>query len=324
MGAPMLAFRRGLIITLILLITISLALSHDTGMSLNKKPIIVCTTSVLASVAKDLVGDSAIVEVIASPAVCPAHYDVKPSDVEAFKEADLILMHGIEPWVEELRKASGSNAPVIKIPGPWNTPDALKSVYERVAKAIEENLGLDVKLRLERCIKAIDDTANYLKAYAEVHNFTGVPVVCMAWQIDFIKFLGFRIVASYGPPERVTAKEYEEIIKNATEAHAILVIDNVQSGTELGKKIALEIGGVEVALTNFPNMTPELNNMTMVMKWNAERLAEALTMAELKGRISTLKERLETYKTATYVLIAITTVLIIVTTGIVFKLRRTQ
>ena len=305
---------------LALLLLVVFLTSHSVVLA-KEKPIIVCTTSVLASIAKDLVGDKAIVEVIASPAVCPAHYDVKPSDVETFKEADLILMHGMEQWVKALKEASGSNALIVKIPGSWNSPDALKARYEAVAKAIEDNLGIDVSDRLGKCINKIDDLGKYLKEYSKKHGFEGVPVVCMAWQVAFIKYLGFKIVATYGPPEKVTAKEYSEIIKNATSAGAILVIDNIQSGTELGKKIALEIGGVEVALTDFPGISPEMNNVTAMLKWNVEKLADALAKANLQREVNILKEQLDTYRTATIVLMAITVVLVLLVIGLAIRLK---
>lgn len=105
----------------------------------------------------------------------------------------------------------------------------------------------------------------------------------MLWQKKFIEYLGFRVVAVFKPPEMVSAKEYREIIENATKNKALLVVDNLQSGTELGKKIASEIGGVEVALTNFPGLSPELVNMTEVMKYNAMKLAEALEYARVRN-----------------------------------------
>jgi len=300
---------------------VTIVLTSHSVVSAKEKPIIVCTTSVLASIAKDLVGDKAIVEVIASPAVCPAYYDIKPSDVETFREADLILMHGIEQWVKALKEASSSNAPIVEIPGTWNAPDTLKERYEAVAKAIEDNLGIDVSDRLSKCVNRIDDLGKYLKEYSKGHDFEGVPVVCMAWQVAFIKYLGFKIVATYGPPEKVTAKEYSEIIKNATSAGAILVIDNIQSGTELGKKIALEIGGVEVALTNFPGISPEINNITAMLKWNVEKLADALAKVNLQREVNVLKEQLDTYRTATIVLMAITVVLVLLVIGLAIRLK---
>ena len=287
----------------------------------NEKPIVVCTTSVLASIVRDLADEKVVVEVIASPTICPAHYDVKPSDVEAFRHADLILMHGFEPWVEELKRASGTEAPIVKIPGPWNTPKALKDKYTKVANALSEYLGIDMSERLKECLGSIDETANWLQKYAEEHGFRDKPVVCMLWQKNFIEFLGFKIIAIYGPPEKVSAKQYESIITNATKSHAVLVIDNIQSGTELGKKIASEIGAIEVAISNFPGIAPELNNITSVMKWNAQQIAEALENKDTLVKINELRNEVNTWRMASISIsvIAIAELIIII---IMAKLRR--
>jgi len=266
---------------ILIALTGSALLTHTTNSS-NGKPVVVTTTSVLASIVRDLAGNEVIVEVIASPSICPAHYGVKPSDVYKLKGADLILRQGFEPWLEDLVKASGSKAPIVTIKGPWNTPELLKGKYVAVANALEKYLGINVSAKLRKCLKAIDDTSTWLKEYAKEKGFVGTPVVVMQWQKAYVSFLGFKVVATYPPPEKVTPSLYEEIIKNATEGKALLVIDNLQSGTELGKKIAEEIGGVEVALTNFPGTAPGLNNMTEVMKHNAELLAQALYFAKLK------------------------------------------
>jgi len=247
------------------------------------KPIVLATTSVLASIVRDLAGDRVVVEVIASPSICPAHYDVKPSDVEKVREASLILRHGFEPWVEDLVKASGSNASIVNIKGPWNTPRFLREKYVAVANILNEYLDINVSVNLERCLRVINKTSEWLKSFAEENGFTGTPVVAMKWQEGFLSFLGFNIVASYGPPEKVTPRQYEELIMNATEKNALLVVDNLQSGTELGRKIASEINGVEVALTNFPGTAPRLDNMTEVMKYNTQLLAQALYFARLKS-----------------------------------------
>lgn len=235
---------------------------------------IVCTTTVLASIVEDLTGE--MCEVIASPTVCPAHYDIKPSDVEKVREADLIICHGIEPWVDELVKTSGKNITVLKVPGPWNTPQLLREKYITIAEELEK-FGYDVNL--EKCLKSINKTESYLKEFAKEHGFVNTPVVCMQWQESFVKFLGFKVLATYPPPEMVSAKKYEEIIEKGKGSK--LVIDNLQSGTELGKKIANELGAVEVALSNFPIE----GNVTEMMVKNAEKLAKALE--EEKGEKKT-------------------------------------
>ncbi|MCS7102406.1 MAG: zinc ABC transporter substrate-binding protein [Candidatus Korarchaeum sp.] len=258
---------------------------------------VVCSTTVLCSIVRDLTSDSIEVEVITPPNVCPGHYDVRPSDAYALTEADLVLYHGIEPWVEELGRASGSLAPAVKVSGGWNTPDTLKSLYVNVSKVLDRYLGLNTSTKLERCLKAIDETAEGLRRIAEGRGFSGKPVVSMMFQADFLRSLGFRVVATFPPPERVSAKLFESIVKNATESKAVLVVDNLQSGTEVGFRIASQVDALEVALSNFPESPPELKNMTQVMKWNAERLADALSYAELKASVRKSSSRAQLYET---------------------------
>lgn len=292
------------------------------------KPLVVTTTTVLGSVVRDLAGDLVVVEVIASPAACPAHYDVRPSDVEAFRRADLILAHGMEPWVDVLREASGARAPLVAVRGPWNTPTALRRVYESVAKALADNLGIDVSARLQQSLRAINETESWLKSFAAENGFTGKPVVAMRWQAPFLSFLGFRVVATYGPPETVTAREYEEVIANATREKAILVVDNLQSGTELGEEVARRIGAVHVVLTNFPMALPDVANVTEVMRYNAmllaKALSEALNEALLRDEIARLRGEVELLRGSVVALGGLAAALAVATTASAVRLRRAR
>ncbi len=291
--------------TMILISLLLIGLFCNTTAISGEKPLVVCTTTVLASIVNDLAGDLVSVDVIASPSVCPAHYDVRPSDVDAFARANLILMHGFEPWVKDLKEASGSKAPVVKIKGGWGTPKDLKERYKDVARALEENLGINISDRLNRCITSIDAIDTWLKEFSSSNGFTGTPVLCMMFQKEFVDYLGFNVVATYPPPEKISAKQYKSLVENATRGGAVLVVDNVQSGTDLGNKIAAEIGAVEVALTNFPGIVPHLNNMTEVMKWNAMKLSKALENARITGELNKVEEQLKGWITATYALLIV-------------------
>ncbi len=267
------------------------------------KPIVVTTTSVLGSIVRDLAGDLVDVIVIATPTICPAHYDIKPSDVEAVKRAIAIFYHGFEPWVETLVKASGTKAKLVKIPGPWNTPTELAKRYRAVASALEEVLGVKLSERLSKCLKAINETAAKLKALAERYRFSEYRVVCMKWQVPFIKWLGFQIVATYGPPERLSTREVVEIERTAREKGAVLVIDNLQSGTWFGRSLAEKLGIVHVALTNFPGTEPGLNNVTSIMRYNVGKLIAAIKEVEVLSKVRSYLAELTTLRNLMYVLI---------------------
>ena len=267
-----------------MLFTFCLLMASTAAVVRCEKPIVVATTTVLSSIVEDLAGDRVVVEYISSPSVCPAHYDVKPSDVDKLKAASLVLAHGIEPWLNKLMEASGSKAIVVRIGGSWNTPSDVKRYYNQVAQALREHLSLNVDDALNKCLAAIDDADQKLKRLAKDVGFQGVPVVVMKWQQSFVEYLGFDVVASYGPPETVSPKDYQDILSNATKRRPLLVIDNLPSGTQLGLKIASEVGAVEVALQNFPKAVPEARNLTTMMLYNADLLERALTAA--KSRIT--------------------------------------
>jgi len=320
LGAHMISIHGGLkYIVFILFLSFLSPISFSSNAS---KPIVVCTTTVLSSIVYDLAKDKVIVEVISSPAVCPAHYDIKPSDIDMFRSASLIFIHGIEPWINDLKMASGSNATIIKVTGPWNTPEKLREKYILIANMLEKYLKLNLTENLYKCLKAINETEEYLIEYSLDHGFKDFPVICMAWQQGFINFLGFKIIAVYGPPEKISMRQYENIVKNASQAGAVLIIDNIQSGVEFGEKLASTIGGVEVSLTNFPGISPELKNMTMVMKWNAERLGKAIMEAKLKGEINRLREEIKMWRMVTIVSSILTIVLLIICVSLILKIRR--
>ena len=70
----------------------------------NEKIRVVTTTSITGSIVEDLAGDKVEVYTIANPSLCPAHYDLKPSDIEIATKADILIYQGFEPWVEQIEE----------------------------------------------------------------------------------------------------------------------------------------------------------------------------------------------------------------------------
>jgi len=270
-----------------------------------EKPIVVTTTSVLGSIVQDLVGDKATVIIIASPNICPAHYDIKPSDVAAISMAKLVFYHGIEPWLNRLVESSKSKAILVKISGPWNTPENLKNYYIKVAEALNKHLGINVSKRLGICLKKIDEISSKMKEIALEFKFSEVKVICMKWQAAFIKWLGFQVIAVFDPPERLSSKDVIELETKAKEENVMLIIDNLQSGTTFGKSLAEKVGAIHIALTNFPGTTSELKNVTMMFLYNIEKLKEAISNYRVLKEVNNLRYQLEMYQMATYSLIII-------------------
>ncbi len=302
MVLPMGSSKKAILVILTIGITI-LGISRVKAQE--EKPLVVATTSVISSIVEDLAGDKVRVEYIVPPSLCPGHYDVRPSDVELIRSADLILKHGImgEYWLENLidtaNQTGDLHVPIIEVGAGWNTPGGAGQLYSSVADALNRYLGIDVSDELSRCMQTINDTEAQLRKIAEENNFDEISVVVMLWQKPFVEFLGFRIVATYGPPEKMSEEDIAEVEDNATKYGAQLVIDNLHSGTSLGERIASDIGAVHVVLINFPGTVPEANNLTSMMLYNARLLTDAVSEYEYRAQIQTLERKISIWQYAT-------------------------
>jgi len=270
-----------------------------------EKPLVVTTTSVLGSVVKDLAGDQVEVVILVNPAICPAHYDVKPSDVYAVSEAELILYHGMEGWLKQLYETSGSHAVLVKISGDWATVDGIKHYYQEVAEALSSKLGLDVSKRLEQRLGELEELAQQILHEAESRRTSSVKVIVMSWQKGFLKWMGFNVVGEFGPPEKLSSADIEKLIAIGRENDVGIIVSNLQSGTEVGETLARELGAVHVVLSNFPESDPETKTLIDLMKKKADKLLEAVTLLNVKKALSKAESEIELYQALAYTVIII-------------------
>ena len=240
---------------------------------------VVSTHAVLGEFAQTIVGDAIEVVTIIPSGFCPAHYDLCPSDLAAVMDASVILYSGFEPWMETLIDAVGSDASVIQLPGPWNTPEAAVGKVEAIRGALAERFPAsadDFAANAATYIEALRALGDTLKEQAESLSASTIAVVCMQWQESFVSWLGFDVAVTYGMPEGLSLQDLVTLAGEGTEANAQLVIDNLQSGIDFGAKLAREIGAVHVVLSNFPGAMPYTATVLGLFTRNAEALFSAI------------------------------------------------
>jgi len=244
----------------------------------DEKVKVVSTITVLGTFAEEVGGERIDVISLVQPGICPAHFDIKPSDVYDVSNASLILYHGIEPWLDDLITSSGNtDVKKVLLEGDWSTPESVIVMIEKIKIALSKVDPENAKYfeeNTEKKIEEIRETAESITEEAESLGAKNIDVICMQWQKQFVEWVGFNIIATYGPQENVSMKDINEIIKNGE--NAVLVIDNLQSGTELGSQIASEIEAQHVVLTNFPGAVPGTETFSKMMEYNADQLFNAV------------------------------------------------
>ncbi len=243
---------------------------------------VVATHAVLAEIASVVGGDQVDVTVIIPSGFCPAHYDLSPSDYAALINADIVLYSGFEPWVEQLAGNTKENA-LVQLTGSWNTPDAAVQQTEAIADVLSERIPEPADSFAANCdayVQELSEIGTDLSARAASLGVAGTPVVCMAWQAEFVAWLGFDVAVTYGLPENLSMRDLVDLTAQGKAAGAVLVIDNLQSGIEFGAKLAYEVGAVHVVLSNFPGALPNTATLADLLVRNAEALFSAVEPIE--------------------------------------------
>jgi len=263
----------------LLIVGITLLLGACLSTAVLAKPTVVATHAVLGEFA-EIVGDNLIEVVTIIPSgFCPAHYDLRPSDVAAISRAAMVLYSGIETWMDSLLDAVGGTAHVLQLKGSWSTPDTASEKVDAIAAALSELLPDNAGTFTDNAATykgELASLATALKAQAAALNVEDVSVISMAWQETFVSWLGFNIVATYGMPENLSLADLVELAQVGKENEAALVIDNLQSGVNFGAKLAREVGAVHVVLSNFPGAMPRTATVLDLFAQNAEALFSAV------------------------------------------------
>jgi ABC-type Zn uptake system ZnuABC Zn-binding protein ZnuA len=270
------------------------------------KPIIVCTTSAVSSIAAELLGDAADVVVLVQPSLCPADFDMKPSDVFAVSNAEILFKQNIpgEFWLQGLIEAAGNaDLAQVAIPGAYNTPDGAKNYIRWVGGNLSQILGLDLTAQTSALLADVDAVSSWITTYSQTLQTSSVKVVCMAWLKPFIEAVGFPVVATYNPPETLSAGDITTLVNTAIHEGAALIVDNLQIDVEFGSGIASQVGAEHVILTNFPGAVPGAENLTRMFRYNAEQLYNATSTwrstATLRAERDDLKNQVFTYQVTT-------------------------
>jgi zinc transport system substrate-binding protein len=242
-------------------------------------------TSLIADIWKDVAGPGEPVSVLIPPAMCPGHFDMKPSDIEAARTCRMVLLH---PWQQQMSgvkktlEAAGvgeDRVRVVDVSGNWMAPDAQREAVKAVfalASAGNETLSPEMKQRTVRRVQRYEQALAEARGRLAEVNPAAVKVLCSGQQEDLVRWAGFDIVAVFGRPEDMSMAAIEQLNRKARESGARLIIDNLQSGdVQLGKTLASDTGTRQVVLSNFPGAFENTDTWDEAFLHNIGLLVEA-------------------------------------------------
>ena len=307
-----------------------LFLSLFTTISQAEEIKIICTNSALADFTSNIIKENASIEYIMPPGVCPAFYDTTPSDIDKIISADIVISLGsvqMESWLGNLLTY---NSDVLLIEcknlGEWNIPTGainyVNTLSEKLAGALPE-LNESISENSQNYILQINEKAQELKKLIDENETAGKALICMQWQEDFLNYFDLNIVYSYGSPQGLSVQDQLDVINAASTNKVYVVIDNLQSGTDFGAKVASESGASHVIFTNFPGAIPGTDTYLQMITYNTKQLINGIASYEYKqGDISKLKSQISDLELQRNLILVLTLILGILTIAVFLMYKR--
>ncbi|MCI0497134.1 MAG: zinc ABC transporter substrate-binding protein [Thermoplasmata archaeon] len=298
------------------------------GVSSAESPRIICTNTALADFTDNVLNDTADVGHIMPAGACPSHFDTSPSDVDMIANADVVVSLGWEPWLEDLLVAAeNEDVPRVTCPGldEWNLPSNALLYVDRIAAGLSATGLFDdgtVNASAARYKAEIEARASELLGLVTANGQVGAQVIAMEWQVAFVEWLGYDVVAHYGPPEGLSTADALAIAEAAQGDDIAAIIDNLQSGTDFGANVASESRATHVIFTNFPGAIPGTETYLDMIRYNAERLIDGVETHEYKrGDIADLEDEVASLEVQRAALAASTGVIALVAVALFIMYR---
>lgn len=241
---------------------------------------LIAGTSLITDVLQDLCGGKAEILTLVQGASCPGHEDVKTGDFVFASHADLIVFHA---WQERMPQfttmlKSIERPDLRKIllteTGSWLVPDNQREASRQAAAALEkafpERAG-DVRARLAKRLARIDAAEE--EAGKKLAPAKGRAVIAAQMQAEFVRWAGFRVLATFGRGEDMSARTLADILQSVKGQKVDGVVDNLQSGAKSGLPLALELGVPHVVLSNFPDSSPDVPDWFSLFSTGVSALA---------------------------------------------------
>ena len=234
---------------------------------------IVCTTTHLSAIATAVGGESVKVATLVPYGMCPGHFELTPAQVSDLQQADIILAHGYEHFLDNLIQKTEIKIDRLGIMGNAMLP----AIHIEIADKVTEIL-----IRCEPSSKHLflENSEQYKKeirmAEREVKAmmpcFKDVFILCAEMNRTFLEWLGCTVVASFPRDEDLSLKNMRMVLIKAKQNKAQLVVDNLQSSGKTGKTFADELQIPLIIITNFPSN----NDYVATLRHNCTSIFNAL------------------------------------------------
>jgi zinc transport system substrate-binding protein len=240
---------------------------------------IAASNSYLEAAVRDLLGDDTRVLPLAGPGMCPGHFDVRPSQMEALRHCRLLLRFDFQKTLDtKLAEMTRRGLRIVEIPvgGGMCMPATYRAVCGEVAAALVERGLIESAAagrRLDEIQARLDGLDAWVRETVASGAVRGRPAITSGHQAAFCRFLGLDVRATFNGTDATSTREIDDALREGSTA--ALIVANVPEGRRLADALAARLGARVVVFDNFPHPDHHAGRFDDLVRENAKRLIEA-------------------------------------------------
>lgn len=247
---------------------------------------VIAGTSWIGAVITEITGGKIRPMSLIPPAMCPGHYDIRPSDIERAARCSVLILHDWQramPNVRRVMEAAAlgeSRVKTVRVEGNWLTPETQAQAVEAVAHVLAETFPSDAEMYRQRTaaqVKTIRQVGGKAKKRVSSAPVEQARVMCHVMWMPFLEWIGCTVVGSFDRMEDRSVADVNRLVQQARQGGVTLVVDNLQSGdAHIGKVLAEETNAAYAVLSNFPGGFRNTDTWEQLLTRNLDLLIAAL------------------------------------------------
>jgi zinc transport system substrate-binding protein len=242
-------------------------------------PRVAASNTLLECAVQDVMGAPVPVLRLAEPGMCPGHFDVRPSQIEALRHSTLLFRLDFQKGLDARLAAVGPGLRIVEVglPGGLAEPASYLAACRQVAQALVAS-GVLERNRADEALERIEARIErrVLAVRTRLAPLEGWPVVASAHQARFCRWAGLEVVVAFTAADAAAVGAVDAAVRAGVEAGARAVIANRPEGRRMADAMADRLGAPVAVLDNFPAPGEGHAPWDDLLEGNVEALRRAL------------------------------------------------
>lgn len=202
--------------------------------------VILCGTSIISSMVRDITGKDNIKTLIPHIA-CPGTYDLKPEDAKKILTSEILIIHPFQKYIADKIVKINKRIKIIYVSSSnLNTPDGyitgLNEILNFLINFSPDNKAKYLKNAKNNILKIKQRIAKDAMFIEQIKT-KNIKVLSSIHQKNFCEYLGLNVVSVFWGPDRLNPKEAANLIQLAKKEKVKYIISNLTGDTDISANI---------------------------------------------------------------------------------------